>query len=428
MLRLRPTRLLALGGARAASRSSTGSRSHTYLRTKQQLQTRQAEVRALRDEKAQLEKRIAQAGTGGAARARGPAARAGEAGRAAVHRQGHPHLAPAAPKLDLRYVHRRPRGRRAAARPARRGRFARVAVRCPFGRPAVTEQAPFDEDGRPFPTQFYVTCPYLVAAISRLEAAGGVERWIARGRDDPELAQSLAAAQAEQRALRPELDAGIGGSTRSGSLKCLHAHAAFALARPGLRARRPHPRRAARALARRLAVLPDRWTSSSRASSGRTATAGSRRRAATAPRYRQLTGRSTWSSTALRRRVGQIFTLAELADAYDGADDWARDAARRRRPRRRRRRSSRGRSPTPPSTSTRAARRTTAREARLLARGRPSCVVFVVGRRGRRGAARQPGAGRDADARADAEAAAARARGARNRDGDGPKPMNLRFR
>jgi hypothetical protein len=111
--------------------------------------------------------------------------------------------------------------------------FARVAVRCPFGRPAVTEQTPFDEDGRPFPTQFYVTCPYLVAAISRLEAAGGVERWSRAAVDDPTLAVSLAAAQAEQRELRPEIDAGIGGSTRTGSLKCLHAHAAFALARPG---------------------------------------------------------------------------------------------------------------------------------------------------------------------------------------------------
>ena len=111
--------------------------------------------------------------------------------------------------------------------------FRRVAVRCPFGRPAVTEQAPFDEDGRPFPTQFYVTCPHLVAAVSRLEAAGGVERWSAAARDEPSLAASLAAAQTEQRRLRPELDAGIGGSTRPGSLKCLHAHAAFALARPG---------------------------------------------------------------------------------------------------------------------------------------------------------------------------------------------------
>jgi uncharacterized protein len=111
--------------------------------------------------------------------------------------------------------------------------FRRVAVRCPFGRPAVTEQAPFDEDGRPFPTQYYVTCRYLVAAISRLEAAGGVERWTRASADDPDLARSLEQAQAEQRRLRPELDAGIGGSTRDGSLKCLHAHAAFALARPG---------------------------------------------------------------------------------------------------------------------------------------------------------------------------------------------------
>jgi uncharacterized protein len=126
----------------------------------------------------------------------------------------------------------------------------RVALRCPFGRPAVTEQAPFDENGRPFPTQFYVTCPHLVAAISRLEAAGGVERWSAAARDDPELATSLSAAQAEQRRLRPELDAGIGGSTREGSLKCLHAHAAFALARPGYELGE-----------RVLAEVPARWPS-----------------------------------------------------------------------------------------------------------------------------------------------------------------------
>jgi uncharacterized protein len=111
--------------------------------------------------------------------------------------------------------------------------FRRVAVRCPFGKPAVTEQAPFDEDGRPFPTQFYVTCPHLVAAISRLEAAGGVERWTRATEADDDLARSLEQAQEEQRAIRPEIDAGIGGSTRGGSLKCLHAHMAFALARPG---------------------------------------------------------------------------------------------------------------------------------------------------------------------------------------------------
>jgi uncharacterized protein len=111
--------------------------------------------------------------------------------------------------------------------------FKGVVVRCPFGRPAVTEQLAYDDDGRPFPTQFYVTCRSLVAAISRLEAAGGVERFTRRAREEPALGESLARADAAQRALRPELEAGIGGATRGGSLKCLHAHAAFALAQPG---------------------------------------------------------------------------------------------------------------------------------------------------------------------------------------------------
>jgi uncharacterized protein len=111
--------------------------------------------------------------------------------------------------------------------------FVRAAVRCPYGRPAVTEQAAFDERGAPFPTTFYVTCRHLVAAIARLEAAGGVERWTRAAQADPQLAASVARADAQQRALRPELPVGIGGSSRAVSLKCLHAHAAFALARPG---------------------------------------------------------------------------------------------------------------------------------------------------------------------------------------------------
>jgi uncharacterized protein len=111
--------------------------------------------------------------------------------------------------------------------------FRRVAVRCPFGLPAVAEQKPFDERGTPFPTQFWVTCPHLVAQISRLEAAGGVDRWTRAVADDAELGASLERAHDEQRSLRPELPGGVGGATRSGSLKCLHAHGAFALARPG---------------------------------------------------------------------------------------------------------------------------------------------------------------------------------------------------
>jgi uncharacterized protein len=124
--------------------------------------------------------------------------------------------------------------------------FRRVVVRCPFGRPAVTEQEPYDGEGEPFPTTYYVTCPQLVAALARIEAAGGVERWSRAAQAEPELAASLERATEEQRALRAELAGGrsgrddgaslglgIGGSASPGHLKCLHAHAAFALARPG---------------------------------------------------------------------------------------------------------------------------------------------------------------------------------------------------
>jgi hypothetical protein len=121
----------------------------------------------------------------------------------------------------------------------------RVAVRCPWGNPAVTEQAPYDSDGKPFPTTYWLTCPRLVAAVSRVEAAGGVERWGEAAALDPGLRASLEAATQAQRELRARLagtergsdggsslDAGIGGAARPERLKCLHAHVAWALAQP----------------------------------------------------------------------------------------------------------------------------------------------------------------------------------------------------
>ena len=123
--------------------------------------------------------------------------------------------------------------------------FRRVVCRCPFGLPAVSEQAPYDSGGEPFPTTYYLTCRHLVAALSRLEAAGGVARWSERVAAEPLLAESLERANAEQQRVRLELAEGwtgpdggaslalgIAGSSRRRGLKCLHAHAAFALARP----------------------------------------------------------------------------------------------------------------------------------------------------------------------------------------------------
>jgi uncharacterized protein len=122
----------------------------------------------------------------------------------------------------------------------------RVAARCPGGAPAVTEQWPYDDAGDPFPTTYYLTCPQLVAAVARLEAAGGVERWSVEVERDEALAVDLERATEEQRRIRRELasghvgrddgsslELGIGGSGNPRRLKCLHAHVAYALANPG---------------------------------------------------------------------------------------------------------------------------------------------------------------------------------------------------
>jgi hypothetical protein len=126
--------------------------------------------------------------------------------------------------------------------------FRRVAVRCPWGRPVVTEQDPYGPDGEPFPTTYYLTCRHLVAAVSRIEAAGGVERWGRRVAEDEELRSDLVRATVRQAEIRralvdgplgddggASLDTGIGGSRSPLALKCLHAHVAFALAQPGYR-------------------------------------------------------------------------------------------------------------------------------------------------------------------------------------------------
>jgi len=139
--------------------------------------------------------------------------------------------------------------------------FRRVVARCPWGLPAVTEQDPYAADGEPFPTTYYLTCRHLVAAVSRLEAAAGVERWSAAVAGDDDLRDDLERATAEQARIRRELAAGdvgadggaslelgIGGSGNPSRLKCLHAHVAFAMACPGYRLGEAM-----------LDEVPDRW-------------------------------------------------------------------------------------------------------------------------------------------------------------------------
>ncbi len=56
-----------------------------------------------------------------------------------------------------------------------------------------------------------------------------MERWTEKMRADRALTASLEQASEQQRAVT---GLGIGGSSRGGSLKCLHAHVAYALAHP----------------------------------------------------------------------------------------------------------------------------------------------------------------------------------------------------
>jgi hypothetical protein len=126
--------------------------------------------------------------------------------------------------------------------------LAGVAARCPFGRPAVLVQAPYDGKGAPFPTLYWLSCPALVHAVGGFEAVGGIAALMTEVAADPELARDLAAVERrviDARALLaapgPRLDggealrAGIAGEAPGGGLKCLHAHVATALADPPYR-------------------------------------------------------------------------------------------------------------------------------------------------------------------------------------------------
>ena len=123
--------------------------------------------------------------------------------------------------------------------------LAGVAARCPFGAPAVVVQRPYDDDGTPFPTTFWLSCRSLVDAVSRLESQGGIADFERTLADRPDLQSSRAEADARVRAVRrslsqpgPRPDAGaclnarLNGGEEGDALKCLHAHAAVALALP----------------------------------------------------------------------------------------------------------------------------------------------------------------------------------------------------
>ena len=118
-----------------------------------------------------------------------------------------------------------------------------VAHRCPCGRPDVVETAPRLDDGTPFPTLFYLTCPRAVAAVSRLESGGLMRDMQQRLAAEPELRAAQETAHRDYVARRSAAAAAAGveplppGMQSAGGLpdrvKCLHALVAHELAVPG---------------------------------------------------------------------------------------------------------------------------------------------------------------------------------------------------
>jgi hypothetical protein len=90
------------------------------------------------------------------------------------------------------------------------------------------------EDGSPFPTLYWLTCPWLREYVDGLESAGAVQDWAQRVRSDADLASALLAMDAEYRRLRaskaggddPLPAVGHAGQADPLATKCLHAHVA----------------------------------------------------------------------------------------------------------------------------------------------------------------------------------------------------------
>ena len=112
---------------------------------------------------------------------------------------------------------------------------AGIAYRCPCGKPAVVLTRPRLDDGTPFPTLYYLTCPRAVAACSALESQGLMAQMTQRLSDDRDLARAYRQAHDHYLEDRERLESvpeitGISAGGMPDRVKCLHALVAHSLA------------------------------------------------------------------------------------------------------------------------------------------------------------------------------------------------------
>ncbi len=107
-----------------------------------------------------------------------------------------------------------------------------MVASCGLGLPVVVRMPPVLDDGTPFPTRYWLTCPLAVKRLGRVESGGGIaaaEEYLARDADEAARMEQAHVAYAAERdadlppdvAMRPQ--GGVAG-IREGGVKCLHAH------------------------------------------------------------------------------------------------------------------------------------------------------------------------------------------------------------
>ena len=111
-----------------------------------------------------------------------------------------------------------------------------VVARGTCGNPAVVKTKPRLQDGTPFPTLYYLTCPKLNSRIGSLEAAGFMKELESKLALDENLQKNYLLAHElylkEREAIEEVLEiSGVSAGGMPSRVKCLHALAAHALAK-----------------------------------------------------------------------------------------------------------------------------------------------------------------------------------------------------
>ena len=108
-----------------------------------------------------------------------------------------------------------------------------VSCRCHLDIPVVIKVPPKLNDGTPFPTTYWLTCPMYNKKIGSLESQGLIKELDKELENNPDLKEKWKSRQKSYQAEREELvnensgpqaTGGVGGATES--IKCLHSHTA----------------------------------------------------------------------------------------------------------------------------------------------------------------------------------------------------------